>query len=43
MANILVFDTNSVSRRFGVALLRNHGNSVRDVGDAADLTPITRA
>jgi diguanylate cyclase (GGDEF)-like protein len=36
MANILVFDTNSVSRRFVVALLRNRGNSVRDVGDAAE-------
>jgi diguanylate cyclase (GGDEF)-like protein len=33
MAKILVFDTNSVSRRFAVALLRNHGNSVQDVGD----------
>ena len=42
MANILVFDTNSVSRRFVVALLRNHGNSVRDVGDAAEALTLVR-
>jgi diguanylate cyclase (GGDEF)-like protein len=42
MANILVFDTNSVSRRFVVAQLRNHGNSVRDVGDAAEALTLVR-
>jgi diguanylate cyclase (GGDEF)-like protein len=42
MANILVFDTNSVSRRFVVAQLRNHGNSVRDVGAAAEALTLVR-
>jgi diguanylate cyclase (GGDEF)-like protein len=42
MAKILVFDTNPVSRRFVVALLRNHGNSVRDVGDAAEALTLVR-
>src|ERR1700756_1121591 len=42
MAKILVFDTNSVSRRFVVAQLRNHGNSVRDVGDAAEALTLVR-
>jgi diguanylate cyclase (GGDEF)-like protein len=42
MANILVFDTNSVSRRFVVALLRNHGNSVQDVGDPLEALMLVR-
>jgi len=42
MANILVFDANSVSRRMVAALLRNHGNCVRDVGDAAQALTLVR-
>src|SRR5882762_7683824 len=42
MTNILVFDTNSVSRRFVAALLRNHGNCVRDVGDADEALRLVR-
>jgi diguanylate cyclase (GGDEF)-like protein len=42
MAKILVFDTNPVSRRFVVALLRNHGNSVRDVGDPREALMLVR-
>ncbi|TLY79388.1 MAG: response regulator, partial [Gammaproteobacteria bacterium] len=42
MANILVLDTNSVSRRFVVALLRNHGHAVREVGDAAAALTLVR-
>jgi diguanylate cyclase (GGDEF)-like protein len=42
MAKILVFDTNSVSRRFVVGLLRNHGNSVRDVGDPLEALMLVR-
>lgn len=36
MPDLLVFDANPVSRRYLAALLRNHGNSVRDCGDAAE-------
>lgn len=36
MPDILVFDANPVSRRYLAALLRNHGNTVRDCGDAAE-------
>src|SRR6266853_832574 len=42
MTNILVFDANSVSRRFVAALLRNHGNCVRDVGDADEALRLVR-
>ena len=42
MTNILVFDANSVSRRFVAALLRNRGNCVRDVGDAAEALTLVR-
>ncbi|TLZ27436.1 MAG: diguanylate cyclase [Gammaproteobacteria bacterium] len=42
MANILVLDTNPVSRRFVVALLRNHGHAVREVGDAAEALTLVR-
>ena len=43
MPNILVLDANSVSRRFLAALLRNHGNAVRDVGDAAEALRLAHA
>src|SRR2546430_17460489 len=42
MANILVFDVNSASRRLIAALLRNHGNCVRDVGDADEALRLGR-
>jgi diguanylate cyclase (GGDEF)-like protein len=42
MANILVFDANSVSCRLVTALLRNHGNCVRDVGDADEALRLVR-
>jgi len=42
MANILVFDVNSASRRLIAALLRNHGNRVRDVGDADEALRLVR-
>src|ERR1700716_1274997 len=42
MANILVFDANSVSRRMVAALLRNRGNCVRDVGDADEALGLMR-
>jgi len=42
MANILVFDVNSASRRLAAALLRNHGNCVRDVGDADEALRLVR-
>jgi diguanylate cyclase (GGDEF)-like protein len=42
MANILVFDANSVSRRMVAALLRNRGNCVRDVGDADEALRLMR-
>jgi diguanylate cyclase (GGDEF)-like protein len=42
MTSILVFDANSVSRRFVAALLRNHGNCVRDVGDADEALRLVR-
>ena len=42
MANILVFDANSASRRLVAALLRNHGNCVRDVGDADEALTLVR-
>jgi len=42
MTNILVFDANPVSRRFVAALLRNHGNCVRDVGDADEALRLVR-
>ena len=42
MANILVVDANSVSRRLVAALLRNHGNRVRDVGDADEALTLVR-
>src|SRR5260370_219288 len=42
MANILVFDANPVSRRLVTALLRNHGNCVRDVGDADEALRLVR-
>ena len=42
MANILVFDVNSASRRLIAALLRNHGNCVRDVGDADEALRLVR-
>ncbi|TLY62529.1 MAG: response regulator, partial [Gammaproteobacteria bacterium] len=42
MANILVLDTKSVSRRFVVALLRNHGHTVREVGAAAEALTLVR-
>src|SRR5437667_10598826 len=42
MANILVLDAKSVSRRFVVALLRNHGHAVREVGDAAEALTLVR-
>src|SRR5437016_9116391 len=42
MTSILVFDPNSVSRRFVAALLRNHGNCVLDVGDADEALGLVR-
>jgi diguanylate cyclase (GGDEF)-like protein len=42
MANILVFDANSVSRRFVAALLRSHGHAVRDVGDGVEALTLVR-
>jgi diguanylate cyclase (GGDEF)-like protein len=42
MANILVFYANSVSCRLVTALLRNHGNCVRDVGDADEALRLVR-
>src|SRR3977135_1484876 len=42
MANILVFDANPVSRRLVTALLRNHGNCVREVGDADEALRLVR-
>ncbi len=42
MTSILVFDANSVSRRFVAALLRNHGNCVLDVGDADEALRLVR-
>jgi len=42
MANILVFDVNSASRRLIAALLRNHGNRERDVGDADEALSLVR-
>src|SRR2546429_1278475 len=42
MANILVFDVNSASRRLIAALLRNHGNCVRAVGDADEALRLVR-
>lgn len=43
MPSILVFDANPVSRRFLAALLRNHGNDVRDVSDAGEALTLVRA
>src|SRR5436190_18587360 len=42
MANILVFEAKSPSRRLVAALLRNHGNCVRDVGDADEALTLVR-
>src|SRR5256884_1147546 len=42
MANILVLDTKSVSRRFVVALLRNHGHAVREVGETSEALTLAR-
>src|SRR6266481_2523527 len=42
MANILVFDANPVSRSLVASLLRNHGNRVRDVGDADEALTLAR-
>src|SRR5438034_5462197 len=42
MANILVFEAKSASRRLVAALLRNHGNCVRDVGDADEALTLVR-
>src|SRR2546430_447522 len=42
MANILIFEANSASRRLVAALLRNHGNCVRDVGDADEALTLVR-
>src|SRR2546430_3261164 len=42
MANILVFDVNSASRRLIAALLRSHGNCVRDVGDGDEALRLVR-
>src|SRR5256714_9698937 len=42
MANILLFEANSASRRLVAALLRNHGNCVRDVGDADEALTLVR-
>ena len=42
MSSILIFDVNSASRRLVAALLRNHGNRVRDVGDADEALRLVR-